>query len=378
LNQWIKMVAFHMPQLNKAQAVVLALWSFGMVVAQSSGLTSVTRVIADLTEQKEANVRQRLREWNRNRADKTGQKRQELDVKQCFVPLLCWVLSWWPPEEKRLVLAMDASTLGDRFVVLAISVVYRACAIPIAWKIYAVDDQKGWKHEWLRLFGLFKQVVPPDWTVLVTADRGLYANWLFDAIKDLGWHPFLRINTNGKYCLPGSSQFLPVRQLVTGIGCDWAGQVTCFKGKPVRGSLLIRWLEGYKDPWVILTDLPVEHANIAWYGLRAWIECGFRQTKRAGWHWNQTRMIDPERAARHWLAMATATLWVVSVGGECDAACSASTLESWPSFLPKSPPKHRPRLLSCFRQGLLRILVALIAQRPLPFGHFACPYDLPP
>lgn len=378
MNQWIQTVGKHLPHLSKPQALVLALWSFGMVISQSSGLTSVARVIADLTQQKEANVRQRLREWNRDQDDKTGHKRQELEVNACFVPLLCWVLGWWDAAEKRLILAMDATTLGDRFVVLAISVVYRACAIPIAWKVYAVDDQKGWKAEWIRMFGLFKQVIPADWTVLVTADRGLYANWLFDAIKKLDWHPFLRINTNGKYCLSGSSQFFPIRQLASGIGCEWAGEVTCFKNKPVKGSLLIRWAEGYKDPWVILTDLPVAQANIAWYGLRAWIECGFRQIKRAGWRWNQTRMTDPERAARHWLAMAVATLWVVSVGGEYDAAISASTLDPWPLFSPKLRSKHRPRLLSCFRQGLLHILAALIAHRPLPLGRLDRPYDIPP
>lgn len=26
------------------------------------------------------------------------------------------------------------------------------------------------------------------------ADRGLYAHWLFEAIRRNGWHPFLRIN----------------------------------------------------------------------------------------------------------------------------------------------------------------------------------------
>jgi hypothetical protein len=31
-------------------------------------------------------------------------------------------LSWWDPGEQRLALAMDASTLSDRFTVLAISV----------------------------------------------------------------------------------------------------------------------------------------------------------------------------------------------------------------------------------------------------------------
>jgi hypothetical protein len=375
MKEWGETVSQHLPHLNKAQALVLALWSFGMVVAQSSGLTSVVRVIADLTEQKEDNVRQRLREWNRDQCDKRGHKRQELQVEDCFVPLLRWVLMWWDQLEKRIVLAMDATSLGDRFVVLAISVVYRGCAIPIAWHVTVSGKKQAWKAEWLRMFALFEQVIPGDWLVLVMADRGLYAQWLYQAIQKLNWHPFLRINPNGKYCLSGSSQFFPIQQLVTGIGCEWQGSVTCFKTNPIQGSLLICWEAGYKDPWVIITDLPLAHAKIAWYSLRCWIECGFRQTKRAGWQWNHTRMTDPARAARHWLAMAVATLWVVSVGGEVDLQHPASSLPSFPPFPIALRPIHRPRLLACFRQGLLKILVALVAHRPLPFGRLLCPYD---
>src|SRR5215470_5130098 len=39
--------------------------------------------------------------------------------------------------------------------------------------------------------------------------------------------------------------------------------------------------EGYKDPWLLLTDLAPEASDAGWYGLRAWIEQGFKITKRA-------------------------------------------------------------------------------------------------
>src|SRR5213080_3738708 len=87
-----------------------------------------------------------------------------------------------------------------------------------------------------------------------------------------------------------------------------------------------RWEEGYKDPWLILTDLAPEASDAGWYGLRAWIEQGFKITKRAGWQWHRTRMTDPARAARLWLAVAVATLWLLSVGGEADETIPASTL----------------------------------------------------
>jgi len=57
-----------------------------------------------------------------------GKKRQEVCVETCFAPLLAWVLSGWTGTQ--LALALDATTLGSRFEVLAISVLYCGCAIP--------------------------------------------------------------------------------------------------------------------------------------------------------------------------------------------------------------------------------------------------------
>ena len=46
LSQWIATVSTQMPHLSRPQARVLALWSFGMVVTQSCGLTTVAAFLA--------------------------------------------------------------------------------------------------------------------------------------------------------------------------------------------------------------------------------------------------------------------------------------------------------------------------------------------
>jgi DDE family transposase len=130
---------------------------------------------------------------------------------------------------------------------------------------------------------------------------------------------------------------------------------------------------GYKDPWLILTDLPPEASTAYWYGLRAWIEQGFKITKRAGWQWQRTRMTKPERAARLWLAVAVATLWLLSVGGEADETIPASTVLDVTALVPQPARTRRAtrlRLVSVFRRGWALILVALLDHIPLPLGHF--------
>src|SRR5437879_4172987 len=85
-----------------------------------------------------------------------------------------------------------------KVLVLCISVLYRECALPVAWAIVPAWGKGAWKPIWLDLFDLLAESVPSDWTVIVLADRGLYARWLYQHLQRLGWHPFLRINQGGK------------------------------------------------------------------------------------------------------------------------------------------------------------------------------------
>ncbi len=84
-------------------------------------------------------------------------------------------------------------------------------------------------------------------------------------------------------------------------------------------------------------------------------------------------MTDPQRASRLWLGIAVATLWVVSVGGEAEMTLPASSLEDLPVLHVArrwARRTARPRLLRCFRRGVLTILAALIQGASLPLGHF--------
>ncbi|MEM6751732.1 MAG: transposase [Cyanobacteria bacterium P01_C01_bin.38] len=283
------------------------------------------------------------------------------------------VLSLWPAGEKHLALAADASTLSDRFTVLAISIVYRGCGIPIAWKIVEATKPGSWKPYWEELFEHISETIPQDWFVIVTTDRGLYAEWLYKKIKTIGWHPFMRINLQGQFKIKGTDCWLPLNGIVTQVGQSFENEVTCFKTNPVECTLLARHDEGYTEPWLILTDLQPHLADACWYSMRSWIECLFKDGKRGGFAWHQTKITDPKRAERHWLAMAIATLWQVSVGGCADANMPVSCLDSLPqnhvarrNFKNSAP--HR--CLSCFRRGFVIIKAAVLKHLPLPKGAF--------
>jgi len=339
VSQWTQTVSRHFPHLSRPQAGVLALWSLGMVLAGSGGLSQVSVLLALLLGQPEETLRQRLREWYYPAPDQAGQQRRTLEVETCFAPLLRWVLAWWPEERQELALALDATTLGQRFTVLCVSVLVRGCAIPVAWKVLAYNQKGSWQPYWQTLLAHLAGVIPAEWTVLVLADRGLYAPWLYRQIVGYGWHAFLRINVGAKACVQGSDRWEWIRNFLPAPGQQWAARVACFADKQTRlqdCTLLLCQEPDYEAPWVIVTDLPPQQTQGAWYRLRAWIEGGFKHYKRGQWGWHHTKMLDPARAERLWLALAVSTRWVVGVGSQAEVSRKAPHLE-------QLPPRHVAR-----------------------------------
>jgi hypothetical protein len=84
-------------------------------------------------------------------------------------------------------------------------------------------------------------------------------------------------------------------------------------------------------------------------------------------------MTDPQRAARLWLAVAVATLWLRSVGGATQATIPPSTFLDLTAALGQASRQRRAtrlRLVSVFRQCWNLLLVALLQGQRLPTGRF--------
>jgi hypothetical protein len=402
LDQWTDQVRTAFPNLSRPQATVLALYSFGMILAQRCGLNSVVAALVPVLGVGFHTLRSRLQEFYQPADAKSGRQRDQLDVTTCFAPLLAWILQGW--QSTGLAVALDATSLGDCFTVLSLSVVYRGHAIPVAWKVLRANVPHPWKPEWIALLKAFAGLVPPGWTVLVMTDRALYARWLYREIQSLGWHPVMRITHLSKFRKARAKTSVPVTKLVPHVGCRWQGHGVAFPKKPERRlecTLMACWEEGSEEPWFLVTDLEPDQAEALWYGMRSWIEGGYKLLKRGGWQWQATRMTDPDRVERLWLVLAVATRSVMAVGGEADevefAAASvpapaAESVPSAPAGRPAQgaggrarerrrgareqpagarPPRRRrsgtkQRLVSVFRQGLAVLMSVLIAGHAWP------------
>jgi hypothetical protein len=158
-----------LPTLCPTQRRGLPLWVYGTVLAGSACQVAVVAALLPLAGLHA--LRQYLREWPYDGADRAAPCHPQLDVAACFPALLRWVVRWWQGTE--LALAIDATSLGDRVVVLAISVLSRGSALPVAWQVLPANQAGAWMPPILDLLGRLQPAVPAEWTALVLSDRGV-------------------------------------------------------------------------------------------------------------------------------------------------------------------------------------------------------------
>ena len=226
---------------------------------------------------------------------------------------------------------------GDDTTAIIISVVYRGCAIPVAWRILRANKRGAWMDPIVELLQALAPAVPKEMTVVVLCDRGLASPKLWKQIlaQSLppattgGRHPYMRYPKNVTFCAEGGRR-LPARAFVPRPDTAWIGRGTAFGRAAAkrRCTLLAVWYVEQEEPWIILTDLPPDQVGVSWYALRFWIELGFKPAlgpdrgavKSLGWQWQKTRRTDPARISRHWFVLSVATLLTLAYGTRVEDA----------------------------------------------------------
>ena len=191
------------------------------------------------------------------------------------------MLTWW--RSGRLALAIDPTLKGDQTTAIVISVLYRGCAIPVAWSIHRATQRGSWMDPTVELLKELAPAVPQGMTVIVLCDRGISSPKLWKQICAQGWHPCMRYRKNITFCADGGKR-LPARRFVSVPDTAWIGRGTAF-GTPKaqrRCTLLVVWYAEQEEPWVILTDLPPQEVGPSWYALRFWIELGLQGPQEPG------------------------------------------------------------------------------------------------
>ena len=281
----------HLPHLSKPQLAGLALWVCGAILAGSVCQNAVASALSPW--RKWNNLRQYLREWLYDGSGRARPCKTQLDVTLCFAPLLRWVLTWWrsgrlaPVSSTGQALAIDPTLKGDQTTAIVISVLYRSCAIPVAWSIHRATQRGSWMDPTVELLKELAPAVPQEMTVIVLCDRGISSPKLWKQICAQSQPP-TRSGAGTPVCAIGRTS--PSAPMV-GAGCPLCASfpVLIQPGLPAEPPSVPQppsavapcsWFgtpsrrnPGSSSP----TCLP---RKWGWYALRFWIELGFKACPR--------------------------------------------------------------------------------------------------
>ena len=173
-------------------------------------------------------------------------------------------------------------------------------------------------------------MVPPGLPVIVLADRASDLPGVLDRLAARGWHGIIRVKARSKLVwrdADGGEQ--PLREVVaarlarpgqrlrrSGCACNKAG----WRPRPLVGE----WGHGDAEPLVVLTSLDPAWTVRARSARRCWIAAACRQDKSRGGDWQHSPVRQPQRQEWLLLALAWATLLVLSLGAQQAAMATAA------------------------------------------------------
>ena len=301
LYQWNEMIDKAFSHLGRWQKQTLALFSYGVLGAQSCTLSVVCRQLSGQAEN--SSLERRLQRWLAN---------DRLQVRPLLDSWVRWVLEVW--GQAPLVVLMDETKLSDHVAVMMVGLAYRSSAIPLLWRAYAPHDypEEGQVALLMGLLERLQALIPAGQTRVVLADRGLGTSPSWQArLSESGWPYLVRVQRTTRIQLPNAKP-QPLRHLV-GYGQRWTGRAQVFKKAGWQWKwVYVVWEVGYAEPWCLCSDQP--HLDPMLYASRAYHECGFRDLKSDGFQWQRSRVWLPSHVERLLLVLALATFWALTEG----------------------------------------------------------------
>jgi hypothetical protein len=294
----------HFTNLKQWQAKGLALFSFGVVLAQHCQSSQVAEALAGLS--RIPTLERRLRRWLAN---------PRIKLEACWEAWVGWV--WANCHLPRAVLLVDETKLTDRLGVMMVSLAYEKRAIPLVWSCYRANsalDYPG-QGQVLLVWGLLARVLnilPAESRPLVQMDRGLgHSSAMLRALHNLGVTYQVRVKQSATL-RSRRGKCHALRDLVK-YGETLTCRGTLFQGaKGVTVTVHLIWQTGYAQPWCLVTnDRRIPGSA---YALRVWQEESFRDLKSGGWQWQCSHVTTPAHAQRLILVLAVAYAWMLTQG----------------------------------------------------------------
>jgi len=245
LYQWEQELAARLGCLNSWQQANVAMFSYGIIRAESCQQATVARHVSC----GEA-VESRARRWRRflNNAG--------FPLEAFFAQWSGWVVA--SIGRQQVTLLVDETKIHDRIGILLVGVAWEGRCLPLAWRTYRANSSADYPAEGQvkAIETLLKQVkagLPPDVEVLLLADRGIGTSPdLCRMVAGLAWHYLFRVTCQTKIVTEATA--LTIAQQVQP-GEIWAASGAVFKQRgriPAHARAL--WSPDYDQPWALVTN----------------------------------------------------------------------------------------------------------------------------
>lgn len=233
-------------------------------------------------------------------------------------------------ESERLTLILDPTTQDDRVVLLVAAVWYRGRALPLAWLSWPGQKPLRGASFWQRVGQLLRRVatlLPTGKKVVWVADRAFGTPAFTDLLNPYQWDYVVRVQHQTRCQLP-TGHTVRIADVVRRPGqrAKLRGQV--FKKRGWRSaSVVVHWSVRQTSALCLVSSLPVSWDILALYQRRYGIEPMFHDFKSAGWHLEDSQVMDLDHLDRLLVGLVLAHWLVVLLGTQvaCELLYHAPT-----------------------------------------------------
>jgi hypothetical protein len=223
-------------------------------------------------------------------------------------------LASWKGE--TIYLALDSSSLWNRFVIVRVALIYRGRALPLSWLVMEHASTSVAFEAYQHILKAAAAILPVRCRVILLADRGFDDNDLFCLARDLGWSFRIRLKSSLRvYRVSKPSmkvgRLMPAKGQALFLHKVW---LTDRYFGPVYLALAhVQTRNGYEE-WAIVSDEPTDLYTFNEYGLRFDLEENFLDDKSAGFQIESSEIRNAAMLSRLGFVLATTTLYLVSIG----------------------------------------------------------------
>jgi hypothetical protein len=219
-------------------------------------------------------------------------------------------------QHGQIRLIVDGTKVSFSHQLLMVGIGYRKRAIPLVWTWVRKKRGHSSAYKQLALLAHVRALLPANASVLLVGDSEFGSVDVLRQLDDWGWHYVLRQSSTHLIDLTLHNHWHPFGDMASRGRSVWMERAHLTRKHVYPVNLLAHWEPGYKEPWLLATNLPNLAATLRAYRRRMWIEEFFGDVKGHSFNLESTRLRHFLRLSRLTLAVCLLYVWLLFDGAQ--------------------------------------------------------------